>query len=229
MEETINLFCMAYGLDSVQCSVTPAVVTVGFRRHGTPVTSVLVARKQQQNLHKVAMIIDLCRSAGKTQMPIEKLIQQLKKINHEKPYSSWMTALAAGIGTGAFAIVFGGGVVDFFCGFFIGIILRLFMILMAFYGLQDIFSRFVGGAVASFLGILFYRGGMGSSIEILTISGLTLLFPGLLFTNALRDVATGDFVSAVGHATESLSIAAALAVGAALVQRMMHSFGGALL
>lgn len=229
VEETIIFYCLAYGLEGVQCSVTPYLITLGFRDKEKSTTIVVVAKDQKLNLQKVALIIDLCRSINKAQMPVEIFAQKLEEISSLKPYSDWKTALAAGIGTGAFAVVFGGTATDFLCGLIIGAILRLLMIVMSRYGFQDIFSRFVGGAVASFLGILIYRGGFGSSVEILTVSGLTLLFPGLLFTNSLRDIATGDFLSAVTHATESLSSAAALAVGAALVQGMMNNFGGIIL
>ena len=73
-------------------------------------------------------------------------------------------------------------------------------------------------------GMLVYIG-FGSQWDLITVAALTLLFPGLLFTNALRDISTGDFVSALVHAAESLSIAAALAGGAALVQGLFGQLG----
>lgn len=225
VEQTISHVCKAYGIHSIQCTVNPSVITASYLSDGRPQTLMIRAKGQRLNLDKVAQMNSLSRSVVEKPMPLDELQKRVDEIAGQKPYGPLITALAAGTGTGAYAIISGGNILDFLCGFLIGALLRLLILLLSRYGFQDMFSRFLAGAFASLLGAFLVYIGLGSQWDLITISALTLLFPGLMFTNALRDIGTGDFASAVTHAVEAFSIAAALAGGAALTHGILMRMG----
>lgn len=226
VERTILLVCQSYGLSAAQCTVTPTVITACYSEKGKPITNMLRVGEQRLDLRKVELINQVSRKIEEAPMPLDELQKELSQIQQAKHYHFCVKALATGLGTGAFAILFGGTINDFFAGFIVGALLQLANLLLSHYKFQVIFARFIGGAVASALGGLVVYIGLGSRWDLITVSALTLLFPGLLFTNSLRDIATGDFVSAITHAVESFSIAAALAGGAALTHGIAAQIWG---
>ena len=58
---------------------------------------------------------------------------------------------------------------------------------------------------------------LSSDRDIVIISSIMLLVPGLAITNAIRDSINGDVVSGLARATEAIFIAVAIAVGSGLV------------
>ena len=58
--------------------------------------------------------------------------------------------------------------------------------------------------------------------DIVTISSLMLLVPGLAITNAIRDSVSLDLVSGLVRASEAIINAAAIALGSLLVMFMMR-------
>ena len=62
--------------------------------------------------------------------------------------------------------------------------------------------------------------GIGQNVDAVVIGPLMLLVPGLLFTNALRDIIFGDTNSGINRIVEVLLIAAAIALGTAAAWHM---------
>lgn len=227
VEETVSRFCLSYGLESVQCFVTPTAIITSIETDKALQTYMLRVYMHQWNLDRIEMINDLSRHISKCPMPIDQVLEMLKKIEKEKPYGLLVTTIASAIGIGAFAIVFGGTIYDFLSGIIIGVPLRFAMHQLGKHKFQPIFANFVGGVLAAMAAWFLVTSGLGTDWQLLTVSALTLLFPGITFTNALRNAAVGDFVSSVAHAVESLTITAALAGGAAMALGLLEKIGGA--
>lgn len=217
-EQTMRFFFEAYGIHSGECSIASREITASLvDEGGAPHTFMRRASKRSLNLNKVKLINDFSRELDKKPLPIQQVLKSLDEIEKSTSYKLPLVALASGVGTGAFALVFGGGLAEMLCGFIAGFMLRILMATLNKYDFSDVFSNLLCGAVAAFLGWLSFVAGLSPHSEIITISALTLLFPGLVFTNALRDISSGDLLSGISHSTEALSIAASLAGGAAFV------------
>ncbi len=228
VEETMEYFCDAYGVLIRDISVTPTEIVVSIVDvNGVPRAYMRRVKSRSLNLNKVKLVNDFSQElACGTPPPIRKSQARLRQIAQSSSYRLPVMTLATGLGTGSFAIVFGGTYADFISGFFVGMLLRLFMYSLNRLDLHDMFSNLAGGVVAASLGWFAVFIGVGHDWEIITISALTLLFPGLLLTNALRDVASGDLVSGISHTVEAFSIAAALAGGAAFIYSLLSQIGG---
>lgn len=83
--------------------------------------------------------------------------------------------------------------------------------------LNSFFTNFIGGMVTAIVSIIFFKIGFISNFSISIISTLMLLVPGISFTNSIRDIVSGDFVSGLSRGIEAVSVGIALASGSGVV------------
>ena len=62
--------------------------------------------------------------------------------------------------------------------------------------------------------------GLGRSVDVVTISALMVLVPGVALTNAMREIMAGDTFSALSRAADAILVASAIALGAAAGQAL---------
>ena len=57
-------------------------------------------------------------------------------------------------------------------------------------------------------------------MDVVTISTLMVLVPGMALTNAMREIMAGDIISGLSRAADSILTAAAIAIGTAVGQAL---------
>lgn len=112
-----------------------------------------------------------------------------------------------------FAILFGGSLIDAVCaglgGILIGLVNRFLNTLKVNPFFRTIAAAFIMALMAYILGAW----GITNNTDAVIIGALMLLVPGLLFTNALRDIIYGDINSGTNRIVQVLLVAAAIALG----------------
>jgi uncharacterized membrane protein YjjB (DUF3815 family) len=110
-----------------------------------------------------------------------------------------------------FCLFFGGSWLDAIgsglCGLLLGLLSRLLSRTNVFF--EKIISAFLMAFFAYGLSAL----GLTHNVDTTVIGALMLLVPGVLFTNALRDIIFGDTNSGVNRIVQVLLIAVAIALG----------------
>ena len=141
---------------------------------------------------------------------------ELEELRHQKrSYPLHLYLLGSFLGAFGFAMVFGGGIIDGlcsgFCGITVGIINRYTDRMMANQFFRTIAAAFPMALIAYALSAV----GIAENADMVTIGALMILVPGLLFTNAMRDIIFGDTNSGTNRIVQVLLIAAAIALGTA--------------
>ena len=95
------------------------------------------------------------------------------------------------------------------CGSLVGLSDRFFGKFGTNQFFKTIFLAFVMTVVANITGVL----GMADNTDAVIIGTLMILVPGLLFTNAMRDIIFGDTNSGINRIVQVLLIAAGIALG----------------
>ena len=117
------------------------------------------------------------------------------------------------LGAFGFCLLFGGNGIDALCAGFCGIIVGLINKLMEKVSANQFFriiaAAFIMAVCAYFLGSVHIAGNPDAVI----IGALMILVPGLLFTNAMRDIIYGDTNSGMNRIVQVLLIAMAIALG----------------
>ncbi len=117
------------------------------------------------------------------------------------------------LGAFGFCLLFGGSGIDALCAGFCGIIVGLINKLMEKVSANQFFriitAAFIMAVFAYGLGAVHIAGNPDAVI----IGALMILVPGLLFTNAMRDIIYGDTNSGMNRIVQVLLIAMAIAMG----------------
>ena len=132
-----------------------------------------------------------------------------------RQYSFPMYLLGSFLGAAGFTVFFGGSWLDCicsgFCGLIIGLVNRFLEKLNANMFFRTIAAAFCMALPAYLMGST----GLCHNADAVIIGALMLLVPGLLFTNAMRDIIYGDITSGVNRIVQVFLIAMALALGTA--------------
>lgn len=226
VEQTARHICRAFGLGHCECFATPTAIMISIIGADGQVHSVVRRITHRSvNLKKVELVNEFSRTIGEKSPSFELMKAQLAGIDQLASCPLPFMALVAAVGTAAFTLVFAGSRQDFIWGFFSGGLIHLLVGWVGRRSTGPFLTNLIGGAGCAVLGRLFTSLKLGGDWWIVTLSALMLLVPGMLMTNAFRDLAAGDFLSGLSRGAEALCIAASLAGGAAFVIFMLQ-WGG---
>ena len=144
-----------------------------------------------------------------------------------RSYSVFLTMVGNFLGAGGFGLFFGGTWLDAFwsgvCGILVGMVGRFLDGIQANQFFKTIAASFLMALAAYALG----AAGLTTHADSVIIGALMILVPGLLFTNAMRDIIYGDTNSGVNRIVQVFLVAAALALGTAAAWNTAASLWGA--
>lgn len=218
VEETMIRICTGLACtDEVDSYVTSTGIMLSIGYNGQVFSKISRIKNRNVNLHCVARINALSRNIQIQDYSLEEVEQQLNKIEKEPKYSVWMTTLFGGIGAAGFALFFDGGMLEIVISFAIGILIRLLVSLLSMMKMNDFINNVIASMLLAILSIFFKKVFLVIDVNVVVISGIMLLIPGLAFTNAIRDTIAGDYLSGVSRVMETLVCACAIALGVMVV------------
>ena len=137
--------------------------------------------------------------------------------------------LVAGLACACFSFLFGGALGDMAANFLIGLILYSFL-LKTGGRLSKITGNILGGALVGVCCLAAYYAGLGGHLRPMVMGGILPLVPGLAFTNGIRDLADGDYISGAVRMLDAILVFVSLGAGVgAVFLAYHHMFGGVLL
>lgn len=78
--------------------------------------------------------------------------------------------------------------------------------------------------------IFCHMAGMGTNLNHMVIGAIIPLVPGVAFTNGIRDIADGDYISGAVRLLDTILVFLSIAIGVGMMFTIYHRvFGGALL
>ena len=218
VEETMIRICTGLACtDEVDSYVTSTGIMLSIGYNGQVFSKISRIKNRNVNLHCVARINALSRNIQIQDYSLEEVEQQLNKIEKEPKYSVWMTTLFGGIGAAGFALFFDGGRLEIVISFVIGILIRLLVSLLSMMKMNDFINNVIASMLLAILSIFSKKVFLVIDVNVVVISGIMLLIPGLAFTNAIRDTIAGDYLSGVSRVMETLVCACAIALGVMVV------------
>lgn len=230
VEETIDRICRHFGVESENAFVLSngIFLTAGNENEKLFARVKHIPVKGAQ-LHKVAAVNQLSREieAGKYEVP--QIREKLKQIKTQPGKSKRTLVAMSGLGSGCFCMMFGGSAAECMAAFLIGMILYLY--LLAVGGrLSKIVENIGGGMLITVLSILFMKSLPALDMSHMISGAIMPLVPGLAFTNGIRDIADGDYISGTVRMIDAVLVFLSIAAGVGLVISIYHQLtGGALL
>ena len=217
VEESISRVLAAYGVESEVFAITNYLMVSIITDDGTPMTRMRRIGFHGNDLDAVEKFSGLSRAfCNRKPDPAEGLkwleFTRQKRISYSLP----LEYLGDFIGGGFYALLFGGcwrdGLCAGICGIVVGLINRILEKQKANPFFRTIATSFVMAMVAYTLGHF----GLADNADAVTIGALMILVPGLLFTNAMRDIIYGDTNSGLNRIVQVMLTAVAIALGTAV-------------
>lgn len=134
--------------------------------------------------------------------------------------------IACAIGAGCFSYLFGGSAFDAIAAVFAGFMLQLFWIGMSKYPLGKIVTNIIGAAIVALVSFILFSLGVGDNLDKIIIGGIIPLVPGMALTTSIRDFANADYLSGTIRLMDTLLIGSSIAIGIALMLKIIGFFTG---
>lgn len=216
VEDTMTRMAISQGLIGTQSFVTPTGIMFSLGKDGS--TRMMSIRERWTDLEKIAVVNQVSRRLTTNELTIEEAYEELQRVasaNLMFPFI-WQF-IAAAVASGSFLILFEGTWWDVPVATIAGGMGFLVVTLIHELTRVKFFAEFIAASVVGTIAFLAILANLGSDLNVIIISGVMPLVPGLLITNAVRDLMAGHFVSGVSKGAEALLTAFAIGAGVALV------------
>ena len=214
VEDSMNRICHALGADRVDVFIiTSSMILTVHCPDGYVHTQTRRIKSLGTDFHKLDKLNQLSRRICSEKMSLEQIQDEIAAIRKSKVYPFWLECVTYATIAGGFTLFFGGDLPQCLFALLIGVILR-FAALLADNTLKNmIFSKFISGFTITALAFLVFKLGLIHKTDEVIIGNIMLLIPGLGFTNAFRDLFTGDSIAGILRILEAILCAAAIAAG----------------
>lgn len=220
VEDTMLRIAASFGLADAQSHVTPTGIIFSIEK--TASTHFLRIVDRSTNLGKVARVNHVSRQISDGRLTADEAAERLHAIEDNKlAYSLWVQSVAAAFVSGSFAIMFQGSWPDFFPAMVAGGAGFVAMNLLHKWVEIQFFAEFLASFIIGMVAALFMFAGVGDAMDRIIIGAVMPIVPGLLITNAVRDLMAGHLVAGLSKGAEAVLTAFAIGAGVAVALSLM--------
>jgi uncharacterized membrane protein YjjP (DUF1212 family) len=216
VEDTMSRIASSFNLLNSHCFVMPTGII--FQPNGDESAKLIRILERTTDLQKVDAVNAVSRQLSNGNISLVDAHTTLLKIDKEAhAYSIGFQIVAASIVSGCFTIMFQGAWSDFLPAVISGGL--GYTAFICFHRLVKV--RFFAELIASFLigltSFFLTSAGFGQALNTIIVGSVMPLVPGLLITNAVRDLMSGHLVSGLSRGAEAFLTAFAIGTGVAIV------------
>ncbi|MBQ9162183.1 MAG: threonine/serine exporter family protein [Clostridia bacterium] len=195
VEDTVTRICRAYGAERVEVWAIDSIINAtAYMPNGDYSTQVRRISSSSNHLARLEALNQLSREICASTPPPSDVINRVREIRKLRPVHPLLRCVGGALGAGAFAIFFGGSLLDGACSAVIGFLMSALTHLKPINAnatMRSFILSFFNGTLSS----VFCAVGFGHNLDKVAIGTIMLVIPGMAFCNALRDVMYGDTAS----------------------------------
>lgn len=217
VEATVRYVASAYDVKQVEVFAIPSMIIVTITEENDHThTQMMRVGGIANDFSRMAKFNQLSRDIVKKRYTLEQAQECYYNII-KQPSHSTLSIIGSSLLAGAFAIFFGGTWLDMFPSLLIGAFMGYLGVLLSgrnFNGYARAFIQsLVGGVCSILLTRLMLLMGIESHCDMVIIGTIMIVVPGLLISNAIRDLFIGDIVSGLFQILNGLLITLAIVAG----------------
>lgn len=221
VEDTMVRIALSYGMKNPQAYATPTAIM--FAIDMVESANFIRIDARETDLKKVTSVNRVSRHISAGMLTVEEAFDELNQISHaNESFPDYLKYLAAAIVSGCFTIMFQGSWTDFLPAVIAGGLSYYMVIAVNNYLKIRFFAEFLASMILTLLAFLFVTIGFGVDIDKIIIGAIMPLVPGLLITNAVRDLMAGHQVSGITKGAEAIITAFAIGAGVAIVLLLVY-------
>lgn len=214
VEDTIRRICMAYGATRVDVfSITSTIITTMFGEGFESCTQSRRVPPMKNDFSRLDKLNQLSRWICANRPDPEEIPPRIEEIRTGRVYGFWTQLAIYCLVSGAFTVFFGGNLKDMLASSVIGVILKCLEAFVLKTSLNSLLTALLCSSAGGLLARLSVLLGLGSHVDLISIGNIMLFIPGVMFTNSLRDLFSGDTITGLLRCAESLLMAVIVALG----------------
>lgn len=220
VEETIEYICRHFGIEEMDAFVlSNGIFLTAYNEGQEMYARVKHVPSKGTHLGIVAEINDLSREITAGRVTVDEAHARLEEIEKIPPKSAMNQIVAAGIGSAAFCYLMRGNIYDALFTIVIAGILQAGLVLASKVHISKIITNLLGGGLITALAIIATEIPWPFTLNLsnIIIGCIMPLIPGVLFVNAIRDVAGSDFISGIVKLLDALLVFVYIAIGVGCV------------
>ncbi len=227
VEESITRIFAAYGIQAEVFAIPNNLTVSIIRPDGKPTTRMRRIGFHGNDLDSLELFSALSRRICREKPDADTAMELLEETCRSKRIHALpIMLLGYFLGAAGFAIFFGGGILDALSSGISAMIVCLLSRFLDKYKANTFFSTLLSSIPLAFIPYFFGIIGLSSRPDAAIIGAVMVLIPGLLFTNAIRDIIFGDTNSGVNRIFQVLMIAVAIACGTAVAFGLSSALWG---
>lgn len=218
VEDTMYHILKTANIESTQviALMTGIVVTLNDKGMEQPLTMMRRVNERSTNISSITKVNDISRRYCAGKITLEQAHEELQTAK-SKQYKRLVYNLAtSGIAIG-FVMMFGGSLLDVVAAAIVGAVLACIITIGKVAKINGVLVNVLSGLGIAMLTVLVQRFLLPDiTADIVIVSSIMPIVPGVAITNAIRDTLQGDYLSGGARLLEALLVAMAIAVGAGL-------------
>ena len=213
VEDTIHRILKHSGIARADVFVvTTGIVATIADASLPPLTLVKRVENRATNLNRIYQVNNVSREFCSGKLSVREAQERLDRIANTTLYGFWKKCIGYAATTGFFAVMFGGGPGECLVAAVVGVVLAFVLRAASNLMLNDFCQNALGSFALAVAAYLLRRGAfLGMSLDVVIISAIMPLVPGVTFTAAIRDTLNGDYSSGVARMAEAVVVALAVA------------------
>lgn len=216
VEESISMLLASYGLQSETFAIPNCLIVSIETPDGKPMTRMRRIGYHGNDLDSVERYSNLNRKICSLKPEPTEAVKWLKETDAQlTQYTTLMHLLGNFLGAAGFAVFFGSTLLDSVFAGLCGILVGGITLLLAKHRVNPFFRTIISAFLMSLVAYFLAGLGLSHNADTVIIGTLMILVPGLLFTNAMRDIIYGDTNSGINRIVQVFLVAAAIALGTA--------------
>jgi len=227
-EDTVLRMARALGLNEPDVFAIPSGLFISFMDEtGEQRTSISRVYLKGTHLARVNRVNEISRALTAGRLQADELLEELsvaERMGDGKP--TWYSPLMAFFTSAAFAVMFGGGLLEILLGGLCGGLTQVIpRILPSREHSAGMSGTLLSSVFCAFIPLTFRALTGLCATEVVIAASIMPLVPGLSMTNATQDILRGDMVSGVAHCARAIMIAAMVAGGAIVGTHLASAIG----
>lgn len=218
VEDTMYHILKTSHIESTQALalMTGIVVSLNDESMEQPVTVMRRVNERSTNVSNIIKVNDISRRYCGGKITLEEAYAELKRAKGKQYKRSIYNIATVGIVIG-FAIMFGGTMLDVVAAAIVGVLFACIVTLGKMTKINGVLLNVLSGIGIAMLTVIVQKFLLPEiSTDIVIVSAIMPIVPGVAITNAIRDTLQGDYLSGCARILEALLVAMAVAVGTGL-------------
>ena len=227
VEETIIRVLRTYGYQAEAFAIPNCLIVSIITETDKPMTRMRRIGPHGNNLDAVEQYANLSRRICAEAPTPEEIMDLLQDVeDRRRSYSLFMQAVCFFVASFGFCLTFRGSFTDSVGAGFCGLIVLAVEKIMDKFNSTLFFRTIIAAFCMAFFAYYLQTTGLVQNSDATIIGTLMLLVPGLLFTNAMRDMMYGDTNSGLNRLVLVLLISMAIALGTAAALTLATALWG---